>query len=127
MNRRIATAVLLLGLVIQETAGASAPAKKKAVPAHAAATRPAPGQKRFERMSKELSLTPAQKAKLRPVVEERARQMRALRDNKALSDEQRDAKAKKLRKAFRARLRSVLTPAQQKKTEAIRARDREQS
>src|SRR5262249_35481866 len=115
----------LTALVPIET-GAVAPAKK-AVAAQATTPRPAPGQKRFERMSKELSLTPAQRATLRPVVEEQARQMRALRDEKSLSDGQRDAKAKKLRKAFRARLDKVLTPAQQNKMEAIRARNRNKS
>ena len=57
-----------------------------------------------------LKLTEAQQRKLDPILEESRSQMRALA---GLPDQERQARAQKIREATRARIREILTPEQQ--------------
>ena len=87
-------------------AGQAAKGAGKAVPA-----RLEPARRRgrpIERLAKELKITPAQRAKIKPILAEETRQIRAIRA------------------ATRTKLIAVLTPEQRKKMAAIQARERQQ-
>ena len=74
------------------------------------------GQQMRERLVKALDLTPEQQAKIDPILDDMRQQMIALR-SAGLSEQERQAKAQRLREAMRARIREILTPAQQTKYE----------
>jgi HlyD family secretion protein len=63
-----------------------------------------------ERLVQNLKLTEAQQRKLDPILEESRNQMRALA---GLPDQDRQARAQKIREATRGRIREILTPEQQ--------------
>jgi Spy/CpxP family protein refolding chaperone len=66
-------------------------------------------------LSEKLNLTDDQKAKLKPILEDQAQQMKAVRDDTSLSQEQRKAKKKALHESFHDQINGVLTPEQQAK------------
>jgi len=61
---------------------------------------------------KALDLTPEQQAKIDPILDDMRQQMIALR-SAGLPEQERQAKAQRLRDAMRARIREILTPEQQ--------------
>jgi HlyD family secretion protein len=63
-----------------------------------------------ERLVQNLKLTEAQQRKLDPILEDSRNQMRALA---GLADQERQARAQKIREATRGRIREILTPEQQ--------------
>lgn len=63
----------------------------------------------------ELDLTAEQKSKLKPIYEEQAKQLKAVRDDAALSPEERTAKMKTIRQATQKQVREILTPEQRQK------------
>src|SRR5213593_946096 len=72
------------------------------------------GQQMRERLVKALDLTPEQQAKIDPILDDMRQQMIALR-SAGLSEQERQAKAQRVREAMRARIREVLTPEQRTK------------
>jgi protein CpxP len=84
----------------------------------------ATGGRRMEHLSQALNLTEEQKAKIQPLLEEQARQMRALGENSALSREERRTKARELHQGTRGKIRSLLTADQQKKRDETPERGR---
>lgn len=68
-------------------------------------------------MTADLGLTPAQKSKVDGIMKRTGDQMRAIRESKA-TEEQKRAKMKALWDASNKQVRSILTPAQQKKWDA---------
>src|SRR5437667_1914187 len=70
------------------------------------------GQQMRERLVKALDLTPEQQAKIDPILDDMRQQMIALR-SAGLREQERQAKAQRLRHAVRARIRRILTPEQQ--------------
>ena len=87
-------------------AGQSAKGSDKTTPTRPAAARRS--RRALERLAKELKITPAQQAKIKPILAEEARQIKAIRA------------------ATRTKLMTVLTPEQRKKMAAIQARERQQ-
>ncbi len=67
------------------------------------------------RLSKRLHLTAAQKAQIKPILREQRREMMALRQKASLSREDRMAKFRAIHQRTADKIRSVLTPAQQKR------------
>jgi HlyD family secretion protein len=67
-----------------------------------------------ERLVKGLALTEEQQKKLEPILQDSREQMGALR-GLSISDSERQAKMQKIRENSRARIRELLTPAQQAK------------
>jgi HlyD family secretion protein len=65
-----------------------------------------------DRLVKELGLTPAQQAKLEPILQDSRQQMMGLRD---LPEQDRRARGQQIRVATRAKIRALLTPEQQAK------------
>ena len=73
-----------------------------------------------QRMVDQLDVTADQKAKLDPLLEEDAKQIRALRDDASLSAEDRQKKRAEIRKATDAKIKPILTDEQWKKLEQLR-------
>jgi HlyD family secretion protein len=65
-----------------------------------------------DRLVKQLGLTPEQRAKLEPILQDSRQQMIGLRE---LPEQERRARGQKVREATRAKIRALLTPAQQAK------------
>jgi Spy/CpxP family protein refolding chaperone len=78
--------------------------------------------KRMGFMARQLNLTDAQKAQLKPMFEQQREKMQALKANTSLSQEQKQAQAKEIRAEGRKQFLSVLTPEQQQKLREMRAR-----
>src|SRR5262249_36862320 len=78
-----------------------------------------PGEMR-ERLITGLGLSGEQQKKLDPILADTRQQMAALRD---LPEGERQARAGKIRESTRARIRTILTPEQQKKDDEIAARE----
>ena len=69
----------------------------------------------LQMLSEKLNLSEDQKAKLKPILQDQAQQLRALRDDPSLSPEQKSAKKKIVRELTHDQINSVLTPEQQDK------------
>ena len=69
----------------------------------------------LQMLSEKLNLTEDQKAKLKPILEDQAQQMKAVRDDASLTPEQKAAKKKAIHETTHDQINAVLTPGQQEK------------
>ena len=76
-------------------------------------------------LSQQLELTEDQIAKLRPILMEEGQQMKAAREETALSPDQKQSKLKEIHKTFQPRINAVLTPEQQDKYKQLEQEARE--
>ena len=106
----LVTGLLLAGQTSQ-TPPTSAPAQAGAMGAHMGASPEAP----LQMLSEKLNLTDDQKAKLKPILQDEAQQMKAVHDDASLSQEQKHAKMKALHESLHDQINGVLTPEQQAK------------
>ena len=74
----------------------------------------------LQNMVDKLNLTADQKAKADPILDEDAKQVRALRDDSALSAEDRSKKIAEIRRQSDLKLKPILTDEQWKKLEQLR-------
>ncbi len=74
----------------------------------------------LQMLSEKLNLTDDQKAKLRPILQDQMQQMKAVRDDSSLSQEQKRAKMKSIHESSHDQVNAVLTPEQQAKFEQMR-------
>ena len=81
--------------------------------------------KRLQKMADELNLTDAQKAQMRPVLQNAQQQSKAIKDDATLTPEDRKAKLKEMRKSTRQQTMAILTPDQQAKLKSIRQAKRQ--
>lgn len=77
---------------------------------------------RLQMLAEELELTADQKAKIGPMLKNEAEQLKAIHDDKSLSDDQKKEKAKAVREEGRKSISAVLTPEQAKKLSEMRPR-----
>ena len=70
---------------------------------------------RLERMSRRLNLTDEQKAKIRLILQDEAKQLRALRQDTSLSPDQQRQQAREIRTSARKQIDQILTPEQKEK------------
>jgi periplasmic protein CpxP/Spy len=70
---------------------------------------------RLEWLSKQLNLTDDQKAKLKTILEDEGKQMRDVRQDTSLSQDQRQDKMKQIHETTNSQINDILTPDQQKK------------
>ena len=75
-------------------------------------------EERIKMLTEALGLSEAQLAKLTPLIKAEMQDMRALRDAKDLTPEQRKEKGKAIREASKLKIRAELTPEQVTKLEA---------
>ncbi len=83
------------------------------------------GGGRMKKMAAELGLTPAQEAKMQPIMMSSRQQMMALRANTTLTPAAQMAKMKSIRKASNMQMMAVLTPAQRIKMKTMRQDQRQ--
>ena len=69
----------------------------------------------LQMLSEKLNLTEDQKAKLKPILEDQAEQLRSLRNDTSLTPEQKAAKKKAIHETTHDQINAVLTPDQQAK------------
>lgn len=69
----------------------------------------------LQMLSEKLNLTDEQKTKLKPIFQDQAQQMKAVKDDASLSAEQKETKVKAIRLSFHDQINAVLTPEQQAK------------
>jgi protein CpxP len=79
-------------------------------------------------LGEQLNLTDEQKAKLKPILLQEGQQLRATRQDTALSSEQKLDKAKEIHGTFQPQIVAILTPEQQDKYKQLEneARERHQ-
>jgi len=70
---------------------------------------------RLKQLSEVLSLTKDQEAKIKPILEDEAKKMQAVRADTALSQEDRRAKMREIREESSKKIQEVLTPEQKEK------------
>lgn len=76
--------------------------------------------RRIELMTQNLKLTPEQRAKIKPILDEEFKQLEALRGNDSYNRDERRAKLQELNQATYDKISPILTPAQQKKHETVK-------
>ena len=69
----------------------------------------------LQMLSEKLNLTEDQKAKLKPIFQDQAEQMKAVHDDPSLTPEQKAAKKKAIHETTHNQINAVLTPEQQEK------------
>jgi Spy/CpxP family protein refolding chaperone len=72
-------------------------------------------EQHLQMLSEKLSLTDDQKAKLKPILQDQMQQMKAVREDSSLSEDQRRAKMKSIHESLHDKINAVLTPEQQAK------------
>jgi protein CpxP len=73
-------------------------------------------------MSQRLNLTEDQKEKIRPVLQDESKQLKALHEDTSLTPEQRRAKAREIHRATREQINPILTPEQQEQLKEMHRR-----
>ena len=122
MSRKFSIVVLPFTLaaglmVVGQTSHAlqTAPAAQE----HGAMGGPAMGpmtpEAHLKMLTEKLNLTEDQQAKLKPILEDKSKQMNALRDDASLAPADKQAKMKELHESFSEKINAVLTPDQQTK------------
>ena len=95
--------------VAQEHGGMSGPAMGATTP-----------EGRLKMLTEKLDLTEDQQAKLKPILEDQAKQMKALHDDTSLAPADKHAKMKELHDSSVEKLNAILTPDQQAKWKQMR-------
>ena len=103
----IATGLLLVGQ--------TSPSPQTPSQAHESMGASASPDAHLQMLSEKLNLTEDQKAKLKPILQDQAQQLKAIRDDASLSPEQKTAKKKALHDTMHDQINAVLTPDQQEK------------
>ena len=98
-------------------------------PPTAQQARPARGrvERQLQRMGERLNLTEEQKAKIRPILQERNKQLEDLRAKSSLPQGMARAKAREIRRSARLQIAQILTPEQRDKQKAMRQGTRPKS
>jgi periplasmic protein CpxP/Spy len=112
----VIAAVILVGWLVCSTTANARGAK---------AVRAASGQRpqlknRLETLAQELNLTNHQKQQLRPILQEEAPKLKALRANTSLSQAQKRQQLKAIRQDLLAKIKPILTPEQLAKWQQLR-------
>jgi len=74
----------------------------------------------LQMLTEKLNLTDDQQAKLKPIFEDQMQQMKAVREDSSLSQEQKRAKMKSIHESLHDQISAVLTPEQQAKFKQMR-------
>lgn len=82
------------------------------------------GGKRMQKLAASLGLTDAQKAQLKPILQNAGQQAKAIKADTSLTPQARQDKMKDLRKSTKQQMMAVLTPDQRQKLKAMRQQRR---
>ena len=77
---------------------------------------------RLKMLTEKLDLTDDQQAKVKPILEDQAAQMKALHDDSSLAPEDKRAKMKEVHKSSTEKINAILTPDQRATYELMQAR-----
>jgi Spy/CpxP family protein refolding chaperone len=103
-----------------------APAFAQFAPGHAhAGARIKKADGRLKKLGAEIALTDAQKAQLKPILQNGHQQAEAIKNDTSLSADARKAKLKDLKKSTRTQMMAVLTPTQRTQLKAVRKEKRQ--
>jgi hypothetical protein len=114
---KLAVYLALLGLALSVVGTAAAQSSQdETAPttstAAMAAHQPADPQQQVARLSRKLQLTPAQAAKIEPILQSRQQQMQQLRADTSMTPNDRHAKMRSIMQDSNTQLQSVLTDSQ---------------
>ena len=123
----------VLALALSVTAAAQAESHQQAQPDQSVAQASSPGDMHQERgpearldwLSQQLNLTDEQKEKLKPILADESRQMKAVRDDTSLTADQKHDKMKQIKASTRPQIEAILTPEQRQKFAQIREEGKE--
>ncbi len=104
-----------------QTAAATAPVATASAPIAATAQ---PERGGYKKMLKQLGLTPAQTAQIKPMMKSQKTQIDAIKANTALTEPQRRQQMRQVRETTLASVRAVLTPAQQQSLDTYMAQQK---
>jgi periplasmic protein CpxP/Spy len=121
------SAVLLLGisLVAQQAepgSGPGGPMGGHKMGRHQSGPQP---ERRLARLTQMLNLSQEQQDKLKPILQDEAKQMRAVHDDTSLTPEQRHSKMRELHQGTTTQINGILTPEQQTKWNEMREKMKE--
>ena len=126
MSRKISVALLPLALaagllVVGQPSHAqqTAPQEQGAMKADHSMG-PMTPEDRLKMLTEKLDLTDDQQAKVKPILEDQATQMKALHDDSSLSPDDKHAKMKELHESSMEQMNAILTPDQQTKWKQMR-------
>lgn len=77
---------------------------------------------RMQHLARYLNLTDAQKAQIKPILQNEGQQLKALRNDTSLTPDQRKVKVQEIRQATRAQIQPILTPEQVAKFQDLRGK-----
>jgi len=77
-------------------------------------------QAKLQQLSAQLNLTPDQKEKLKPILQDEAQQMQTVRDDTSLTKQQKWSKSREIQQSFQPKVNAVLTPEQQDKLKQMK-------
>ncbi len=98
--------------------------EKKDAPKAPERGKAAPGD-RLKELAEQLNLTDEQKEKLKPIVQEQAEKLKALREDTTLSQQDKIAKFREIQQAGQEKIKAILTPEQQQKMDKLREQAKE--
>jgi Spy/CpxP family protein refolding chaperone len=78
-------------------------------------------QRMLQRLSEQVNLTDDQKAKILPLLQAQADQLKALHDDTSLSDDEKHEKMRAIMQSTRKQMGELLTPEQKEKLKEMRA------
>jgi len=127
MSKKFSITVLLLvfvaGLVVvgrRAHALQTAPAAQEHGAMGGSMMGPMTPENRLKMLTEKLNLTEDQQAKLKPIIEDQAKQLKALHDDTSLAPADKQAKMKELHESSIEKMNAVLTPDQQAKWKQMR-------
>jgi periplasmic protein CpxP/Spy len=126
MNRTCTTALLLTAALA--LAGLTARAEDQPAPANPPPTpqhREGRRAEFLERIEQKLDLTDAQKAQIKPILQDARKQVQALRQDTTLTREQKHEKIEAIHQQVTDKLKGILTPEQMEKLHKLREEARE--
>lgn len=123
MKHTFLTAALILGSLTTISAAAQAPVQD-APPAQQRQMHHDP-HKQAMHLSKRLGLSPDQTAKIEPILAQHRDQIESIRQNTALTPDQRKAQMHDAARAMHQQMAGVLTPDQMEQLKAMRKQHRE--
>ena len=127
MSRKFSTALFLLAFVAGMMVGAPASHAVQTAPAaqeHGAMggsmMGPMTPENRLKMLTEKLNLTEDQQAKVKPILEDQSKQMKAIHDDASLAPADRQAKMKEIHESSIEKMNAILTPDQQAKWKQMR-------
>jgi Spy/CpxP family protein refolding chaperone len=128
MNYRLLATALALTLTgsaaLAQQATPAPDAQQPAAAPTAPAVKPMHPHKEVERLTKQLSLTPDQTAKLNPIIKDRDEKITAIRSNSALSPADAKQQVRGIMKTSQEQLKAILTPDQLQTMKTLREEHR---